>query len=181
LILTHEKYYDRRLDAMDSLRDWKLVNVDMKDCNPEKLDRLINDREIEEIKIVEIKNGKKLIFYGDTEVYIIRCEDIEQEIRGYSRKEIVDMLLENEEYVNEVEIQNTKFREFVTRICRFINGELTDHRNLVALHQDKNILQATKSVHYLEILTRVKDKLDDLDNCLLHDASKSNEKLPGLG
>ena len=72
---------------------------------------------------MEIKKGRKLIFYSDKEVYVFKCEEIEQEIRGHSRKEIVDMLLENEEYVNEIDIQNSQFREFVTRIYRFINRE----------------------------------------------------------
>jgi hypothetical protein len=166
LILTHDKYFDFRLDAMDSLRDWKLLNVDRKDCNPEKLDRLVKDRDIVEIKIVGIKNGKKLIFYSKPEVYVFKCEDIEQEIRGHSRKEIADMLHEKEEYVNEIEIQNTKLYEFIARLSRFVNGESRDHRNLLALNQNKDISLATKSEHYLEILSRVKDKMEDLKKTL---------------
>ena len=97
LILTHENYYDQKFIATDTLRDWRLINVDMTDCDPKKLSRLTDDRGIKEIKIIEIKKGKKLIFYSYTGgVYTFKCEEIEQEIRGHSRKEIVDMLLENE-------------------------------------------------------------------------------------
>src|SRR5579872_3887926 len=53
LILTHEKYYGRNFDATDSLRDWKLINVDKQDCAPDKLTRLRFDDQIEEIKIIE--------------------------------------------------------------------------------------------------------------------------------
>ena len=51
-------------DATDTLRDWKLINVDMTDCDPKKLSSLTHDRGIKEIKIIEIKKGKKLIFYS---------------------------------------------------------------------------------------------------------------------
>ena len=98
LILTHENYHDQKFVATDTLRDWRLINVDMTDCDPKKLSRLTHDRGIKEIKIIEIKKGKKLIFYSYTGgVYTFKCEEIEQEIRGHSRKEIVDMLLEKEE------------------------------------------------------------------------------------
>ncbi len=82
------------------------------------------------------------------------------------------MLLEAEEGLNEVDTRNSKLEDFVTRLCRFINGELKDHKNLIALHQYKNILQVTKSTHYLEILTRIKDKLDDLEKSLQEDIIK---------
>jgi len=173
LILTHENYYDEKFVAIDTLRDWRLINVDMTDCDPEKLSRLADDRGIKEIKIIEMKKGKKLIFYSYTGgIYTFKCEAIEQEIRGHSRKEIVDMLLEKEEYVNEVEIQNSKFYEFVIRLHRFVNGETRDHRNLLELNQNKDILLATKSGHYLEILARVKDKLEDLFKDLPEDMLK---------
>jgi len=172
LILTHKKYYSRRFDATDSFRDWRLINVDKIDCDPDKLSRLINDLRIEEIKIVEVKKGKKLIFYSDKEVYVFKCEDIEQEVRGYNRKEILDILLEKEQHVNEVEIENKKLFEFITRLLRFVNGESRDHKSLLTLNQDKDISLATKSVHCLEILTRVKDKLEELFRELPEDVLK---------
>ena len=67
---------------------------------------------------------------------------------------------------------NSKFYEFVIRLHRFINGESRDHRNLLALNQNKNIALATKSGHYLEILARVKDKLEDLFKDLPEDMLK---------
>lgn len=181
LILTHKKYYDRRLDAVDSFRDWKLINVDMRDCDRRKLSRLVKDLQIEEIKIVEIKNGKKLIFYSQTEVYIFRCKDIEQEIRGHSHKEFVHMLQEKEEYINEIEIENTKLYEFVTRLCRFINGESRDHKNLFELHRDKNIVLAIKSMHYVEMLTIVREKLEDLKKGISGEMLKYFAGIPGPG
>jgi hypothetical protein len=82
------------------------------------------------------------------------------------------MLLENEEYVNKVEIQNTKFYEFIIRLLRFVKGESRDQINLLALNQKKDTSLATRSVHYLEILTRVKDKLEDLIKDLPEDMLK---------
>lgn len=162
LILIHKKYYDRMYEATDAIRDWKLINVDKNDCDPKKLDRLIKDHRIEEVKIAETKNGKKLVFYSSVEVYSFSCEEIEQEVRGYNRKEILDILVEKEEYLTEIDTQNSKMYEFVGRLARFINGESRDYRNLFALNQNKDISVATKSEHYLEILTRVKGKLEDL-------------------
>jgi hypothetical protein len=173
LILTHENYYDQKFVATDTLRDWRLINVDMTDCDPEKLSSLMDDHGINEIKIIEIKKGKKLIFYSYTEaVYTFKCEEIEQEIRGQSRKEIVDMFLEIKKEFNELCDQNSKMSDFIKRLNRFINGEMKDYRNVLAMHKDKNIPLATKSVHYLEILTRVKDQLSDLINDLPEDMLK---------
>ena len=168
LILTQLRYWD--LEATDSLRDWKLINVDITDCDQEKLSRLINDSDMNELKIIETSCGKKLIAYSSTERYIFRCEEIEQEIRGYSRKEIVDMLVEKEEYINEVEIHNSNLYEFLIRLFRFVSGESRDHLNLIALNQEKNISQATKSMHCLEMLARVKDKFNDLKKSLLEES-----------
>ena len=58
LILTHKNYHDEKYIATDTLRDWRLLNVDMSDCDPEKLSKLTNDRLINEIKIIEIKIGR---------------------------------------------------------------------------------------------------------------------------
>src|ERR1700751_4596958 len=55
LILTHKNYHDEKYIATDTLRDWRLINVDMTDCDPEKLSSLMDDRGINEIKIIEIK------------------------------------------------------------------------------------------------------------------------------
>jgi hypothetical protein len=166
LILTQKRYYELQLEATDSLRDWKLINVDMTDCDPEKLSRLIDDAGMNEIEIVETAYGKKLIAYSDTECYSFRCKDIVLELRGYSLREIEDMLVEKDEYLNEVEIQNSKLYDFLLRLSRFLNGESRDHRKLLALNQEKNISLATRSTHYLEILARVKDKLNELKESL---------------
>ncbi len=166
LILTHDKYYGRELEAMDSFRDWKLVNVDPEDCNSEKLKRLVKDYGIEEIKIVGIRKGKKLIFYSEKEVYDFKCKDIEQEIRGHSLKEIMDIIHEKNEYINQIEIQNNKLYEFITRLSRFVNGESRDYRNLLEFNQDRDISLATKSAYYLEMLGRVKEKMEDLKTTL---------------
>ena len=73
-----------------------------------------------------------------------------------------------------------RLREFVTRLSRFINGESGTTKSLLALHQDKNISLATKSMHYLEILTRVKDKLDDLEKDLHNDVREYYKRHPEL-
>ena len=172
LILTHENYHDPKYEATDTLRDWRLLNVDMTDCDPEKLSELMDDRVIDEIKIIEIRKGKKLIFSSFAGVYSFKCEEIEQEIRGHSRKEMVNMFLEIEKEFSEICDQNSKICDFVTRLNRFINGETKDYRNVLAMYQDKNIPLATKSMHYLEILTRVKDKLGDLIKDLPEDFLK---------
>ncbi|HEX3768628.1 MAG TPA: hypothetical protein VHT72_09640 [Puia sp.] len=89
------------------------------------------------------------------------------------------MLKEEEEYINEIEIENTKLYEFVTRICRFINGESRDHKNLFELHRDKNIALAIKSTHYQEMLTRMKEKIDDLKKGISGEMLKYFERTPG--
>lgn len=177
LILTQGKYNSLESDATDSLRDWKLKNVNITDCDPGKLSRLINDHKMIEIEIVKTRYGKKLIIDSPTEKYVFRCEDIEQEIRGYNRKEIVDMLIKRDEYLNETEMENVQFCEFVVRISRFVNREYVDYKNLAELHQDKDISLATKAMHYIEILTRVKEKLDDLKTSLPQHAYLHHEKV----
>jgi hypothetical protein len=163
LILTHENYHDEKFVATDTLRDWRLINVDMTDCDPEKLSSLTDDCGINEIKIIEIKKGKKLIFSSYTrEVYTFKCEEIEQEIRGHSRKEIVDMFLEIKEEFDLISEMNSKMGDFVTRLFRFVNGDSKDHKRLFEMYREQNIPLATKSMYYLEILTRVKDKIGDL-------------------
>ena len=162
LTLTQDKYYALRLDANDSLTDWKLLNVNHSDCAVDKLDRLIKDCGFEEIKIVFIGNRKKLIIKSEKEYYQFRCDNIIREVRGFSRKEIVDKFNEKEIYLREVEMEHSKMCLFLTRLFRFVNRESIDYKNLLNAQMNHESGLATKSMHYLEVLTRIKDKLDDL-------------------
>ena len=65
-------------------------------------------------------------------------------------------------YLNEIEIQNSKIYEFLTRLFRFVNGESRDHRKLLALNQDKTFYWRPNQYIIWKYLNRVKDKFEDL-------------------
>jgi len=54
----------------------------------------------------------------------------------------------------------------------FCQRGIQDHRNQLALNQNKDISLATKSEHYLGILNRVKDKFENLIKDLPEDQLK---------
>lgn len=167
LILTQKNHYSMSIDSNDSLYVWKLINVDMADCDPYKLSRLLdNEYRPNELKEVNMGNRKRFIVYINEQRFVFHCDDIQYEERGYSRKEIADMMIEKENYLCEIEKLNSKLSEFFVRLCRFINRESIDYKNLADMNAGKENMVQTRSNHYLEILTRIKDKLDDLKKTL---------------
>lgn len=166
LVLTQNRDCDGGIEADDHFRDWKLVNVDQADCDPDKLSRLVDEYYFTDMKIFENGKRKRLIFKSEFERYVFNCDHVEYEIRGYTRHEILEMLNEQSNYLDMVEIENSSLRDFLSRLFRFIHRETIDYRNLLVMNLNNENTLAVKSRHCVELLTRIKDKLNDLKTIL---------------
>ena len=159
LFLTENMYWQFEPCRQDSIRDWKLSNVDKADISKEKFEKLISYEEDSDIEEEQVENRKRLLIstYFDNAEYRFNCDNIHQELRPFNISELTDIILRQEKNWSEQHTTIYKQKNFIDEVKSFIDREIETKSKIVEQVSDKTNNASIKAQHHLEALTKIKN------------------------
>ena len=96
LFIIENLYWHIKPLRSDSIREWKLSNVDKADISEMKLEKLISYEVDSYIEVEHLTTRKRLIirFHSDSQEYSFQCDDIYQNVRPFNVGELMDIMFE---------------------------------------------------------------------------------------